>query len=122
MNKQKFTRIFIIVVIIFLVGAISYSTLMKKESPITKNPIQKQTEPLPIETLNYTNTEYGFSIALPTTWKGYSIVTEKWNGQVLDGKATTDKSIKLEGPKILIRHPLWTAANPRQDIPVMIFT
>jgi hypothetical protein len=26
------------------------------------------------------------------------------------------------GPLILIRHPLWTEKNPRQDIPVMVFT
>ena len=26
------------------------------------------------------------------------------------------------GPAIWIRHPLWTEENPRQDIPIMIFT
>jgi len=26
------------------------------------------------------------------------------------------------GPKISIRHPLWTTDSPRQDIPIMIFT
>ncbi|MCX6754086.1 MAG: hypothetical protein NTV03_03475 [Candidatus Nomurabacteria bacterium] len=120
MNKQKITRIFIIAVIIFLIGVASYFILIKKQSLITKNPIQ--TKPLPIEILNYTNAEYSFSIILPITWKGYSIVREKWNGQVLDGQELTDKSTKLEGPKILIRHPLWTVDNPRQDIPIMIFT
>lgn len=120
MNKQKITRIFIIAVIIFLIGVASYFTLVKKQSPITKNSIQ--TESLPVEILNYTNTEYGFSIALPIIWKGYSIVRDKWSGQVLDRKGTMGKATKLEGPKILIRHPLWTIDNPRQDIPIMIFT
>jgi len=27
-----------------------------------------------------------------------------------------------QGPIISIRHPLWTKENPRQDIPVMVFT
>jgi hypothetical protein len=27
-----------------------------------------------------------------------------------------------KGPFIIIRHPLWTESNPRQDIPIMIFT
>lgn len=120
MNKKKFTRIFIIAVIIFLIGVASYFILVKKQSPITKYPIQ--TEPVQVKTLNYTNTEYGFSIELPITWKGYSIVREKWSGQILDGKGTTEKATKLEGPKILIRHPLWTIDNRRQDIPIMIFT
>lgn len=26
------------------------------------------------------------------------------------------------GPLIFLRHPQWTAQNPRQDIPIMIFT
>jgi len=120
MNKQKITKIFTIIFIIVLIGVVGYFTLVKKESSITKNPIQ--TEPLKTETLNYTNTEYGFSIALPITWKGYTIVLDKWNGQVLDDKGTTEKATKLEGPKIFIRHPLWTIDDPRQDIPIMIFT
>ena len=28
----------------------------------------------------------------------------------------------MKGPLISIRHPLWTEADPRQDIPIMIFT
>ena len=27
-----------------------------------------------------------------------------------------------QGPLIRIRHPQWTRANPRQDIPIMVFT
>ncbi|WP_211233479.1 hypothetical protein [Thermicanus aegyptius] len=26
------------------------------------------------------------------------------------------------GPQLLIRHPNWTQKNPRQDIPIMVFT
>jgi len=44
-------------------------------------------------------------------------VNEKWEG-ILIGSPS---SAKLEGPKILIRHPKWTSAIPRQDIPIMVF-
>jgi hypothetical protein len=58
--------------------------------------------------LVYTNKTYGFRFALPASWKGYSIVVKSWG--------------EGQGPLILIRHPLWTEANPRQDIPIMVFT
>jgi hypothetical protein len=64
----------------------------------------------------YRNTEYGFCFSLPATWKGYTIVTEQWTGFPLDHGAGAT------GPKLLIRHPAWTQENPREDIPVMIFT
>lgn len=65
----------------------------------------------------YQNTQYGFSFNLPKSWKGYKIVTDKWIGyDVKSGK------ISETGPMISIRHPLWTAKKPRQDIPIMVFT
>lgn len=68
----------------------------------------------------YTNTQYGFSFSLPDSWKGYSIVNGKWEGISLgdqNGGIVTET-----GPLLSIRHPLWTGENPRQDIPVMVFT
>jgi hypothetical protein len=74
--------------------------------------------------LEYRNTQYGFTFSLPADWKGYSIVTEKWQGFPINtstaGSSTTGAGIF--GPELLIRHPLWTATNPRQDIPIMVFT
>lgn len=68
----------------------------------------------------YENSEYGFSFALPDTWKNYSIVTEKWEGLSIP---TTGKEEVIEtGPMISIRHPEWSAKDPRQDIPIMILT
>jgi len=68
----------------------------------------------------YKNTEYGFSFALPESWKGYTIVTDQWEGV---GLPTSESRQGTEtGPIINIRHPLWTSANPRQDIPIMVFT
>ena len=68
-------------------------------------------------TIEYRNSQYGFSFSLPESWKGYSIVEDKWEGSALGGDVTVE-----QGPIILIRHPQWTSADPRQDIPVMIFS
>jgi hypothetical protein len=65
----------------------------------------------------YKNTQYGFAFTLPASWKGYTIVTDKWEGD----DSQTGEAVEA-GPIILIRHPLWTAQVPRQDIPIMIFT
>lgn len=68
----------------------------------------------------YKNPQYGFSFSLPTSWKGYTTLTEKWEGQAIDtGKG--EKTVET-GPILNIRHPLWTSKNPRQDIPIMVFT
>ncbi|WP_148136811.1 LysM peptidoglycan-binding domain-containing protein [Candidatus Formimonas warabiya] len=64
----------------------------------------------------YRNTQYGFSFSLPESWRGYRIVTDRWEGLDINGQVVET------GPEIMIRHPLWTAERPRQDIPIMIFT
>ena len=68
----------------------------------------------------YKNTQYGFSFSLPESWQGYSIVNDQWEGQAL-GAGEEGKVIET-GLIISIRHPAWTAEEPRQDIPIMIFT
>jgi len=65
----------------------------------------------------YNNSQYGFSFSLPASWKGYSIVTDKW-----DGRDTKSGKVTETGPLYSIRHPQWTSAKPRQDIPIMVFT
>jgi len=68
----------------------------------------------------YKNTRYGFSFSLPESWKGYTIVNSEWEGLSLE-RGKSGKVVE-RGPIISIRHPEWTAKNPRQDIPIMIFT
>lgn len=70
------------------------------------------------QSIVYRNTQYGFTFKLPLSWKGYTIVIESWEGWPIDGSPDQ----RVYGPKILIRHPLWTEDNLRQDIPIMIFT
>lgn len=66
----------------------------------------------------YENTQYGFRFTLPDSWKGYTIVTDKWEGLPV-GDAQGDK---VSGAELSIRHPEWTAEQPRQDIPILVFT
>ncbi|MGE5626679.1 MAG: hypothetical protein ACM3X7_01020 [Solirubrobacterales bacterium] len=65
----------------------------------------------------YKNTQYGFTFSLPKTWKGYTTVTDKWEGVGIG----SDKVLE-SGPIILLRHPSWSEAAKRQDIPIMVFT
>lgn len=70
----------------------------------------------PAEAIVYRNTKYGFSFSLPEEWKGYTILTTNWEG------GNAEKGDIERGPVITIRHPRWTKENPRQDIPIMVFT
>ncbi|HPR93782.1 MAG TPA: copper amine oxidase N-terminal domain-containing protein, partial [Syntrophomonadaceae bacterium] len=65
----------------------------------------------------YKNAQYGFSFALPDSWQGYEIITDKW-----EGLAIGSQEVAESGPLILIRHPQWTEQVKRQDIPIMVFT
>lgn len=69
--------------------------------------------------LTYRNTQFGFSFALPESWKGYQIVSGQWEGLAVGSGG--EKPVQT-GPLLSIRHPAWTAQNPRQDIPIMVFT
>ena len=59
----------------------------------------------------YVNRDYGFRFYLPASWAGYKTLKDEWGPA--DGQ---------NGPEIIIRHPLWTDENPREDIPIMVFT
>jgi hypothetical protein len=67
--------------------------------------------------LVYVNRQYGFRFDLPADWKGYRILMQRWDGTTRD-----EPRHKEYGPRILIRDPRWTKSQPRQDIPIMIFT
>lgn len=71
--------------------------------------------------LVYTNKQYGFSFCLPQSWRGFAVDTSQWDGRFLDGDTAGPPRL-IHGPELFIRHPLWTAAHPRQDIPILVFT
>ncbi|HZW82322.1 MAG TPA: M56 family metallopeptidase, partial [Candidatus Deferrimicrobium sp.] len=68
----------------------------------------------------YQNTQYGFSFALPESWKGYSIQSSPWQGLAMTGQ--NGETIVETGTIVSIRNPKWTSKNPRQDIPIMVFS
>ena len=67
--------------------------------------------------LVYVNRRYGFRFDLPADWKGYRVLVQRWDGTTQEEPRRTE-----HGPRIVIRDPRWTKAQPRQDIPIMIFT
>jgi hypothetical protein len=71
------------------------------------------------KTIQYKNTEYGFTFDLPLTWQGYKIINEKWTGY---SEGANGEVASEEGPLILMRSPQWTKEVPTQDIPIMVFT
>lgn len=68
----------------------------------------------------YQNTAFGFRFMLPPDWRGYQVVTDRWEGRAVTGPQSGETV--ATGPVIAIRHPGWTAATPRQDIPIMVLT
>lgn len=84
---------------------------------ITKVTLQSSDES---NSIDYENTQYGFNFHLPSSWKGYKILTETWEGMGIEGQQSG--KIVEKGPLITIRHPQWTTQNPRQDIPILVFT
>lgn len=65
----------------------------------------------------YQNNIYGFKFSLPESWPSYTTVSSRWEGRDADSGLIT-----ATGPQISLRDSRWSEANPRQDIPIMIFT
>jgi|SRR5215469_8719813 len=70
--------------------------------------------------IKYKDARYGFCFSLPESWSGYSVVTDHWDGS--NNSGPQGYQVVEHGPIIVIRHPLWTKENPRQNIPIMVFT
>ena len=96
-------------VIMGILGGVAYFTT-KPTPPVNNPPVQTETA------ITYTNAEYGFSFTLPESWSGYTIITETWEGSPL-GTGSAES-----GPRLFIRHPLWTAEAPYEDLPILVFT
>jgi len=103
-----------LIIIVIVVGVLY--TRKPSVPPVLSNTATTTTS----STLAYSSNEYGFTVSLPESWQGYSVASSTWEGDT-SGSASGESKL-TSGPIILIRHPLWTAAHPRQDIPVMVFT
>jgi hypothetical protein len=112
MNKKGAIIILVVLILIITGGAWYYEVTMQSAPPmmITAS-----------STVSYVNNEYGFSVALPADWAGYTIVTSTWHGNG-DEACPAAGCPPVTGPIISIRNPLWTSSTPTQDIPIMIFT
>lgn len=121
--RNKNYIITIIIIVVIMAGAV----LLAKEKGFIRsgsktnsgNSNQSQNSNQQAKTIEYVNTQYGFKVALPQDWKGYSIVNSSWQGYTINA---TGEVPSERGPMISIRNPLWTEKNPYQDIPIMIFT
>jgi hypothetical protein len=67
----------------------------------------------------FSDTELGFSFSLPASWEGFSIQDSNWEG--LKSGDSGDEVVE-QGPIVSIVHPQSTAQQPRQEIPLMVFT
>lgn len=101
-------------------GFITWFPQIPSEAPQRQNGIEGKKDKNVTEQLVYKDDRYGFSFLLPTSWKGYRIIVERWSGSVTDEHAVSQRP--ESGPLIKIRNPRWTSRNPYQDIPIMIFT
>jgi hypothetical protein len=121
--KNYITKILLFAVVLGLVFL--FIKFLTKDKPVTTNENVVETE-IPKEEkftseLQYKNDVYGFSIFLPETWGGYTIIEDEWEGYGLE-QDSTEGQITETGPLISIRHPDWEYKSPRQDIPIMVFT
>jgi hypothetical protein len=81
--------------------------------------IATSTEPQAANVVVYENEQYGFVFSLPASWTGYTILARQWTGTPVGSGSGTKEE---HGPILIIRHPLWTKGEPREDIPIMVFT
>jgi hypothetical protein len=122
-SKRIFQKL-VLITLALLMLSITISPVLASTAPATPAspaPQAAQSDEKPpaepsAATVEYKDTKYGFSFSLPASWKGYKIVAEKWEG------SDTRKGDIEHGPLLYIRHPAWTKENPREDIPIMIFT
>jgi len=100
----------------WVVIAPMFASQQRASTPPEQQAAQKPATETSTEEIIYKNTKYGFTFSLPQGWKGYTIVTETWEG------SDVQKGDVERGHLIYIRHPAWTKKTPRQDIPIMVFT
>ncbi len=65
----------------------------------------------------YINDQYGFSIPLPDSWRGYTVINSQWEGRDVSTGRITER-----GPLITLRDPKWKETDQREDMPIMVFT
>lgn len=70
----------------------------------------------------YNNNIFGFAVGLPSSWDGYTVNRIKDDIYDATGKTKTNNGVVGSFEIVELHHPLETAENPREDVPVYIFT
>ena len=70
--------------------------------------------------IRYHNAKYGFTIFLPASWKGYSVLMQQWESNLSSPDYQTVVGME-RGPVMVLRNPQWKASEPYQDIPIDVF-
>jgi hypothetical protein len=71
--------------------------------------------------VSYTNPKYGLKFRLTPDWRGYKVISKRWQGTTYSAR-TDQTKVVARGAWIILRHPLWSKSQPYQDIPIMVFT
>lgn len=103
--------IFVLVFIALVLLMYLRLTWKSNHEPLPLSPVPtEQIDPVvTTPTLDlYTNNTYGFTVTLPTTWKGYTVTETTKDSQ--DGKYY----------EVHVVHPQSTKENPRMDVPVLV--
>lgn len=113
--KRTLPAVIAVSVLLIITGCASQSP--EQPVPIPTDSTTPSTTPSTANKILYTNTDFNFTFELPLTWSGFTVVDGKWVGT----NSATGKTVET-GPLISLRNPLWTVAEKRQDIPIMVFT
>ena len=109
-NSQKNLIPILIILIVVIFGGIYLFLNYSTPEPTVEVPTSN----------TYRNDKDGFAGVLPESWRGYQ--TTESQGDIYDVGGVRSPYIVGHFPLIKIAHPLSTKENPRQDIPVMVFT
>ncbi|NIS72013.1 MAG: hypothetical protein GTO12_24720 [Proteobacteria bacterium] len=116
MDKRKYF-VFILSIIFLLpvlLGGCAQATETHPPGLLTSTPAEQT-----VSLVEYRDTKRGFSFSLPASWKGFSIIASNWEG--LKSGDSGDEVVE-QGSIVSIVHPKSTTEQPRQDIPIMVFT
>jgi len=106
-----------VLALLLLAGCATPNTYQMSPTLSPTPSITPSSSPSAATSIIYSNTQYGFTFTLPLSWTGYTIVNDTWQGW-----SSASGKVVQTGPLLSIRHPLWTAASKRQDIPILIYT
>lgn len=70
----------------------------------------------PATSIEYRNEQYGFSMMLPESWKGYTVADDTWTGTSID---PGNEGYRANGVRLFVNNP---KGEKWQEIPVMVFT